>query len=92
MGWDAFGLPAENAAIKERPPSARLDAGNIAHMKTQMQRLGFGYRLEPRNHHLRARVLPLESVVLFENVRARSRVSQRSAAELVPGMRDGAGQ
>ena len=40
MGWDAFGLPAENAAIKNSVPPARWTRENIAAMKGQMQALG----------------------------------------------------
>jgi leucyl-tRNA synthetase len=43
MGWDAFGLPAENAAIQNRTPPARWTYANIEHMKSQLQRLGFAY-------------------------------------------------
>ena len=43
MGWDAFGLPAENAAIKHQVPPSDWTLKNIAHMKTQMQRLGLAY-------------------------------------------------
>lgn len=42
MGWDAFGLPAENAAIKHNIPPAKWTRDNIDYMRTQMQRLGFG--------------------------------------------------
>ncbi|HEX5423378.1 MAG TPA: leucine--tRNA ligase, partial [Candidatus Acidoferrales bacterium] len=41
MGWDAFGLPAENAALKQKRPPRDWTRSNIAHMKTQMQRMGF---------------------------------------------------
>jgi leucyl-tRNA synthetase len=43
MGWDAFGLPAENAAIKNNTHPRQWTLDNIAHMKKQMQRLGFDY-------------------------------------------------
>jgi leucyl-tRNA synthetase len=41
MGWDSFGLPAENAALKENRNPREWTLGNIGHMKAQMQRLGF---------------------------------------------------
>ncbi len=43
MGWDAFGLPAENAAIRHATPPARWTRENIAYMKAQLRRLGFAY-------------------------------------------------
>ena len=43
MGWDAFGLPAENAAIKNNTPPREWTLTNIAAMKRQMQRLGLSY-------------------------------------------------
>ncbi|MDH4190635.1 MAG: leucine--tRNA ligase [Betaproteobacteria bacterium] len=41
MGWDAFGLPAENAAMANRRPPAQWTRDNIAYMKKQLQGLGF---------------------------------------------------
>ncbi|MBE0483584.1 MAG: leucine--tRNA ligase [Bacterioplanes sp.] len=43
MGWDAFGLPAENAAIKHQVAPAKWTKENIAYMKNQLKSLGFGY-------------------------------------------------
>ncbi|MFT4112452.1 leucine--tRNA ligase [Silvibacterium sp.] len=43
MGWDAFGLPAENAAIKNNTPPREWTLSNIAAMKQQMARLGLSY-------------------------------------------------
>jgi leucyl-tRNA synthetase len=43
MGWDAFGLPAENAAIKNKVSPADWTEQNITSMKLQLQRMGFAY-------------------------------------------------
>ena len=43
MGWDAFGLPAENAAIKNKTAPGKWTDENVAYMKDQLNSLGFGY-------------------------------------------------
>jgi leucyl-tRNA synthetase len=43
MGWDAFGLPAENAAIKNKAQPSEWTKDNIAYMKKQLKSLGFAY-------------------------------------------------
>ena len=43
MGWDAFGLPAENAALKNDTPPRDWTLGNIAAMRKQMRRMGLSY-------------------------------------------------
>lgn len=43
MGWDAFGLPAENAAIKHNLHPAKWTYDNIAEMRAQLKRMGFSY-------------------------------------------------
>ncbi len=46
IGWDALGLPAENAALKHGAHPEDWTRSNIAHMKSQLQRLGFSYAWE----------------------------------------------
>ena len=43
MGWDAFGMPAENAALQNNVPPAKWTYENIDAMRTQLQRLGFAF-------------------------------------------------
>ncbi len=43
IGWDGFGLPAENAALKNKVPPAQWTYKNIDYMKNQLSQLGFGY-------------------------------------------------
>jgi leucyl-tRNA synthetase len=43
MGWDSFGLPAENAAIQRQIPPKDWTVKNIAEMKAQLMQLGFSF-------------------------------------------------
>ena len=43
MGWDSFGLPAENAAIQNGVPAAKWTYENIDYMRNQLKRIGFAY-------------------------------------------------
>ena len=76
FGWDAFGLPAENAAIKNgtHPETSTLE--NIAHMKGQLQRLGISYAWEREIATCLPEYYTLEPVDLPEDVRARPGVPQ----------------
>ena len=92
IGWDAFGLPAENAAIKRGIAPRDWTNANIAQMKAVCRRFGFSYDWRPRNLHLRARILPLEPVVFSAHAGARPGLSQAQPGELVPQVPDRAGQ
>ncbi|SFV68556.1 Leucyl-tRNA synthetase [hydrothermal vent metagenome] len=43
IGWDAFGLPAENAALKNKVPPAKWTYENIAYMRNQLKKMGLSY-------------------------------------------------
>ena len=92
FGWDAFGLPAENAAIKSGIHPETSTLGNIAHMKGPVAAPGDQLRLGPRAGHLPARLLPLEPVAVHAHVRAGPGISAPLDGELVPRRQHRAGQ
>ncbi len=86
MGWDAFGLPAENAAIKDGVHPAVRTQENIDSFKAEMRSLGYAYDWDARGQHQPARVLPVEPVVLHPDAAARAGVPALQQGELVHGL------
>ena len=82
MGWDAFGLPAENAAIEKKIAPAQWTRANIADMKAQMQPLGLAFDWSREIATCDAELLPLEPVAVPEDARERHRVPQDADREL----------
>ena len=64
MGWDAFGLPAEQYAIKTGQHPRETTEQNIANFKRQIKTLGFSYDWTPRSRHHRPGVFPVDAVDL----------------------------
>ena len=84
FGWDAFGLPAENAAIKDGIHPEVSTRGNIAHMKGQLQRLGISYAWERELATCDPEYLQVEPVAVHPDVREGPGVSPPFVGELVP--------
>ena len=84
MGFDSFGLPAENAAIKDGGHPLEITERNIAAIRDPDAPHGLGDRLGSRGLRTRADVLPLDAVALPQVLRARARLPQGGARQLVP--------
>ena len=92
MGWDAFGLPAENAAMKNKVPPAKWTYDNIAHMKGQMQAMGLAIDWSREVATCAPELLQVEPVAVPEDAGSRHRRAPHPGRQLGPGGPDRAGQ
>ena len=92
MGWDSFGLPAENAAIRDNEHPATYTYANIETQAESFQQYGVSFDWSRRLQHLRPGVLPLDAVAVPEVPRARAGLPQEQPGQLVPQRPDRAGQ
>ena len=83
-GYDAFGLPAENAAIREGGHPRDVTNRNIAAIREQMKRLGWSIDWSRELSTAEPELLPLDAVALPQVLRGGARVSQGGGGQLVP--------
>ena len=92
IGWDSFGLPAENAAIKRDEHPATYTYANIEKQAESFRRYAVVLRLVAPAAHQRPGVLPVDAVAVPALPRAGAGLPQVLAGQLVPERPDGAGQ
>ena len=92
MGWDAFGLPAENAAIANKRPPREWTLHNIAAMKKTHRRFGFSYDWDREVSTCEPEYYRWNQWFFLQDAGARPGLPQEGAGELVPEVRHRAGQ
>lgn len=92
IGWDAFGLPAEGAAVKNNTAPAPWTYDNIAYMKNQLKMLGFGYDWSRELATCTPEYYRWEQKFFTELYKKRPGVQKDLCGELVPERPDRTGE
>ena len=84
MGWDAFGMPAENAAIQHGTHPAVWTRENIANMRTQLKRMGLSYDWDRELATCDADYYRWEQLIFLKNAGEGAGLQEKCCCQLVP--------